>query len=66
MPNSRPFKYSVAALRDMAMARQLLHKLAGILTLATIIMGVPYVILSWIFGAIMCGGGSGPNTSYCM
>lgn len=66
MSNNRPFKYSVAALRDMAAARQLLHKLAGILTLAAIVVGVPYVILAWIFGAIMCGGGSGPDTSYCM
>jgi len=56
------FKYSVSTLRVLVALR----RAAFTASLLIVLAGIPYVILSWMVGAYMCGAGNGPDTSYCM
>jgi hypothetical protein len=43
-----------------------LNKIAGNIVVAMLVVGVPAFILSVLYRMVMCWGGNGPNTTYCM
>jgi hypothetical protein len=43
-----------------------LNKIAGNIVVAMLVVGVPAFILSVLYRMVMCWGGAGSNTTYCM
>ena len=43
-----------------------LNKIAGNIVVAMLVVGVPAFVLYFAYSTLMCWGGNGPNTTYCM
>jgi hypothetical protein len=46
--------------------KNFLDELVTWILVAALIVGIPFVILSWIFDTMACQGGNGPDVSRCM
>ena len=61
-----PLVYNRVIIRYMENETNFLNKIAGNIVVAMLVVGVPAFILSVLYRMVMCWGGNGSNTTYCM